>query len=265
MIIQFVAGTEFRVLCQGKEILVDPSSNSAAQDFNPDVILLSHYDSDHAPRSDLRSWLKKSKKNITILGPDVESENKEKFLKEFVAEYPQHRLVMQAFDFEESFQSIQICGLTHTVRDQLAFFIKAPEASFMHIANASINRLSYDRRLDPIWHKFKNTCPTFLAIMAGGVSARMNTSEGAPYIRENIHMSAVEGAYLSSEIKPKIAVAMGAFGDSPTKSARKHGFSFSEIEDYYRWSMEHIHPEIEIPTLRPGFCMRLGEEIHQES
>jgi len=235
------------------------------EDFSPDIILISHYHTHHSPKADIEYWLDKATKPITLIGFDIHSKFKDKVLSEFKQKYPQHTYLTIAQDSVFAFGTTQIRCLTYTQKFHLAHYIQEGSSSFLHIADAQINRFFHDRRLDPIWHKFSRLNPSLLALSVGTMSSReWDKENNSPYISENTFLSPVEAANLAKFINPKMAAVIGVFNFSIWKNRAEYGFPPMENEAYFRWALQHLNSEIEIPTLRPGmtFDFQDNQQCH---
>lgn len=285
MIVEFLGHAGFLVKTEKLSILIDPWLTSSSFEFpvlesfvpdhktidylipepqhkkeniHPDIILLSHYHTHHSPKVDIEYWLKKSSKKIVIIGYDIHPKYKNDFVTNFRSQFPEHELRLVAEDCEFQFQEAFIRVLTYTNKYHLSFFIQSASVSFLHLADAQINRFAFDRRLDPLWHKFSLLSPTFFALSVGTTSGRyFSKVDNSPLIFENSFLSPVEAANLTSVINPKIVGVIGVFNSSIWKNRAEFSFSASENENYFRWAIQHLKKEIQVAVLRPGCAVKM--------
>lgn len=240
-----------------------PEPRASLEDFDPDIILISHYHTHHSSQQDIEFWLTRSKKSVTLIGYKFNSKVANDFQNYFAEKFQQHRFLTCDQDEGFNFEHLEIRCLTNSARDHLSFFVKENGVSFLHIADAPISRIPFDRRLDTIWHKYSSLQPTFMVLSVGAISTRKTDKSGNPFILENSFLSPVEAANLVRAIKPKWAGVMGVFNFSIWKNRTEFGFSPYDCEAYFRWAVEHLEPTINVPNLRPGniFQMTGQDEV----
>lgn len=293
MIVEFIGHAGFRLTCSnGLEILIDPwftnsdlenpviqslnechktidygipSQLKNKEDFNPQIILCSHFHTHHASKTDYLYFVNKCNFKIKLVFPsDAFSESAQKNL-DFFERHEIHQ------DQHLKFDSVSIHAFTHTVKGHIGFYIfdSLSQTSFMHIADAPANRNPFDRRLDPVWLKLKELSVDFLVLSGGAISSSHfinstdysvkrripnteNPENWQKILRENEFMSPAECANLTNTIFPRIACLMGMYNFSIWKQRIEFGFSASENENYFSWCLSEISPEIKSFPLRPG-------------
>lgn len=229
-----------------------PEATRRVEDLRPDFIMVSHYHTHHSPKNEIEYWLKNSEKKITVIGPDIHSTQKVSFLNSFSKNYPQHDFHVIDKDTEMNFNGVILSMKTHTVPFHLSFLIQSENKKFLHIADSVISRVWFDRRLDPIWFKYKNLNPDYLALTVGHTSSRRKSDAKGSFIRENSFLSPVEGALLTKLIAPKSVSVIGIYNCSIWKDRTEFGYPYAEVENYFRWAVHHLTPEIKINIARPG-------------
>ena len=234
-----------------------PEPTHSRDEFNPDVILLSHHHAHHSPRADIEHWLSVSKKRVTVVSPVIGGNYRRPDFDQIMSHFSKlHDFIFVDSDRELDIGPFQIRALTHTVPFHLAYFVKCASGSFLHIADAKANRLAWDRRLDPIWIRYTELAPSYLALTGGAMSARLENDEGK-FISENVFMSPVEAANLCRTIAPKAASIVGIFNSSVWKNRNEFGFSSEEVESYFSWALRHIAPKVGSILCRPGLSVRI--------
>lgn len=286
MTIDFIGHAGFAITKDGVQILVDPWLTPSTfekpiisgmfskhqsidylipepihrhDSFNPDIILLSHHHGHHSSAHDITYWLDNSQKQITVISPDIDSGYQNTSFATTLRNYEnRHRFLFIPKDEEIYFEPFHIRTLSHTVPHHFGFFIKSPDGSFLHLADAKANRLAWDRRLDPIWMKFLDLSPSFLALTGGSLSSRLGADQER-HIVENVFMSPVEAANLSAAIRPLAVGLMGFFNFSVWKNRHEYGFSAVENESYFNWALTHLNPSIRNILCRPGLRLELED------
>ena len=227
--------------------------------FAPDAILLSHHHTHHSSSLDIIRWLDQAQKQVTVISPSVGENYRNNEFNEIQSRYAdRHRFLFVPNDQELQVGPFFLRAMSHTVPHHLAYYLKCSSGSFLHIADAKINRLAWDRRMDPVWMKFLDLNPSLLALTGGAMSARMGGRE-EPFIVENMFMSPVEAANFCASIKPATAGLMGFFNFSIWKNRHEYGFSASENEAYFEWALRHLDPEIRQTLLRPGLRLQIHD------
>lgn len=286
MKIEFLGHAGFAIDCNEKTILIDPwltpsdlvnpfveslipphksidylipEAVRARDELHPDIILISHFHAHHSPRQDICFWLENAKKKILLIGPKDRTGQVAVVFKNLKEQYPQHEFCSYENDFERHFDQFSIQGLTHPCVHHFSYFIKSFQgSSFLHIADAKINRRDWDRRLDMLWFKYRKLNPSFLALSAGSGSMRMENENGK-FIVENVFMSPVEAAQLTSEIAPQLCAIMGIYNFSVWKNRKEYFYSSSETEEYFSWAVKHINSGANTLALRPGMVVSINE------
>lgn len=298
MKIEFIAHAGFRLFNGEDEVIIDPwlkSSNIQTPilesfksshhtidflrpkpkirptELSPNLILISHFHAHHSSSKDLLEIAGQNKSQIKLIGPKSSTNS-------LVDNYQKY-FDCVFIDNDETFyfNNYKISIFTHTSENHLGFFIEdtLTETSFMHIADAVINRSYYDRRIDPIWFKLNNIRPTFLALTSGATSSAIyvndiedkitfsenySGNEGwRPSFIENSMMSPTECARLANEIKPKIVCLMGMYNFSIWKQDIEYSFSAYESENYFSWALSHINSNIITFPLRPRLVIDLAK------
>ena len=286
MIIEFLGHAGFMVQTQGQVILLDPwlqaSSlqepiiNSLAgghrsidyllpepvrkvDEIQPDIILLSHLHAHHSPTKEIESWLSSATKKIKVVFPLDAKKPDEVILKGLRQKYSQHEFVVVTQDFQFQSSEIQISCLTHPMKDHLGYFIRANETSFLHLADAIVSTNWWDRRLDPMWMKFKDLNPTFMASTVNFTTSKSVNQAGEKFIKENGFLSPPEAARLTQLINPQIVSVMGIFNFSVYKNRFEYSFPPYESEAYFDWCVRALSDQIQVLTLRPGTVLNLKD------
>lgn len=227
----------------------------------PDYILLSHFHTHHAPKKEIDHWLKNATKPVTVIGPAPLKKKPNDLLETWQNQYPDHKFILISEDSKfEVNKDISIEALGHTTNEHLAYMIRSKEKSFLHLADSIVSKVWHDRRLDLLWQKFKNMNPDLLAITVSSTAYRGKTKDGISYIRENGFMSPVEAAQLTNLINPKNVTVMGIYNFSVWKNRVEFGYSCYEVEAFFRWSIQHLRPDIAVHMVRPGYRFLLNQD-----
>lgn len=268
MIVEFFSRTSFRLkFANHVEILIDPSPESPKfvghDAFNPKIILCSYFPSHSNAIEDSLALFNKDSGKIKFIYPyQNRTEEDRKRLQVFECFEIQ-------FDSRFVFHGISIFAFTHTSRNRIGFYIydSVTDTSFLHLAGAPVCRNIFDRRLDPAWLKLRDLPTTFMTMTGGASSSSQfmnnsdftlrsslspedNPGEWTKIIRENELMSPVECCNLTKLISPKIACLMGMNDRVDREKLSAFSFSSHENEDYFRWCLSEIAPEVETFSLK---------------
>lgn len=228
-----------------------PRPTFTTLDMAPDVVLLSHFHTHHAPAREIGEFA--SRKPIHIVCPPIADTH----LALIKARMGPKSFSNITFHFCETDATIPLFGLsiqalTHTQKDHLAYFVSNNSSSFMHITDGAPNRERSVTSLDSIWNKFEKKDPHYLFIAASNHSQRTTTKEGGRDILEHTTLSPIQAAKLTSLIRPKQVGLIGMYNFSIWDSALEYTQTPQDTESEFAWAMSFLLPNIKVHLLRPG-------------
>lgn len=235
-----------------------PEPLDGLEDFSPDIILLSHFHTHHAPSREIRRWIERQEK-IIIGCPEI-PENFFSSLKKDLGSL-MNKVDFQFFKSGDQRQLLdcQVTAFDHPQKNHLAWRVESSGSSILHIADSSLNKNRLLRQIDPLWYKMKNLSPDILFISCANQSKR--AFEGLdPFIIEHSTLSPAQAAELTKFINPKVAVPIGFYNFSIWKNRVEYGFHAGEIEQQFHWALSFLSPEISCFNLKPSNTFEIYEK-----
>ncbi len=222
----------------------------AAEDIAPDIVLLSHLHTHHAPLRSIEAFAKL--KPITVLAPMLSAQDL-MWLEKMLGADTYKNITFKGYTKDDIFTSgnIRVRIFTHPQLEHLGFEVTSPGFHFMHITDARANRDMTRTTLDPLWEKIRESQPEILFITAANHLIRL--VEGARrFIGEHSTLSAAQAAELSILTGTKRVGLIGMYNFSIWDSSLEYAHSAQDIQNEFEWVLSYMAPNISIATLKPG-------------
>lgn len=222
----------------------------ASADIAPDIVLLSHFHTHHAPLREIVEFA--TLKPIDVVCPPLSPERVEG-LKERLGPEVFSNITFHFCDQDKNLvlKGLTIRVLTHTQPGHLAYLVSHGDSSFMHLADGTANRDHTKITLDQLWDKFKGARPTYLFLSATDHSQRMLDGTKRD-ILEHRTLSPIQGAKLSIEIGAKNVALVGMYNFSIWDSLIEFTHGAADVESEFAWAMTYLAPHIALHQMRPG-------------
>lgn len=288
MDVEFIAHAGFCIRSQGFEVLIDPwfTSSQVAQpvlksilpphqsidylipapvknvdEYRPNAILISHFHTHHSNRSDLEALLRANPS--CIIACCKLPEKSEQILKDTVQEIARSAQVVPLNPFQ-SFRMgpLQVVSLPHCSSHHTGWLLQCGEKKFAHLADSPINRLWWDRRIDPVYLQLKGLSPDFLALTAAAQTWQQE-KDGIKTINENCAMGPYEAARLAHHLGARSAAVMGMFNFSVWRNRFEYSLPSEIAESQFYWAMKHLNSDCQVFNLRPGCRFHLSNDSKQ--
>jgi hypothetical protein len=227
-----------------------PKPVNTIQEIQPEILLLSHFHTHHAPFLEIQSFAKNNK--IIIVCPFISDFDLAKIkikITEEVFNNIEFKIIKE--DTEIVFKDILIKIFSHTQKGHLGFFVKSKNLSFIHISDGKPNSKEGFTDLGEEWDKIKNTKPDYLFLSAAGHSYK-EVRGVERVITENVTLTPVQAAKLTEKVLPKKVALIGVQNMSIWDSGVEHSYSLGELENQFYWAVSWLVPSIEIINLKPG-------------
>jgi hypothetical protein len=218
-------------------------------DLMPDIILLSHFHTHHAPLDSIRKFARF--KPIRVICPAL-SESDHAWLRESLGELYE-KITFEASDEprEYSFPNLTIRTFTHPQEHHLGFDVKTPERHFVHITDACANVDRNAMSLHPMWSAVKDLKPDMLFISAANHLLRWGAGTERTII-EHASLSPTQAAKIATMMGAKRVGLIGMDNFSIWDSAIEYAHTAESIENEFQWALDYLGPDIEYIQLRPG-------------
>ncbi len=239
-----------------------PKTLESILDYDPDIILLSHFHTHHAPLRDIVTLCKKATKEVHVFFPET---NNQKIFSVLGA-LPRVRLVAVGEDQQFTVAGITVRGIRHTVEHHRSWFIKGSEGllgkshSVLHIADARMNSDTTMRTFDEIWTKYYSLNPDVMFLGAGANSLRRVANDGEHRIIEATVFTPTEAARLVAKIKPKCVSIIGCYNHSVFAGRTEYVLPQPYIEEGFYWAASWLAPETKCFFLKPGDAINYRSE-----
>ncbi len=218
-------------------------------DLTPDIILLSHFHTHHAPLGSIRKFA--GLKPIRVICPAL-SEDDHAWLRAALGDLYE-KITFEASNEarEYSFPDLTIRAFTNPQRGHLGFEVKTPEHHFVHITDACANTDKNLLNLHPMWDVVQGMNPDMLFISAANHLSR--SGEGMDRsIWEHSSLSPAQAARIAVMMGTKRVGLIGMDNFSIWDSAIEYAHTAEAIENEFQWILDYVAPAIEFIPLRPG-------------
>jgi L-ascorbate metabolism protein UlaG (beta-lactamase superfamily) len=227
-----------------------PEPRNTIADLDPDIVLLSHFHTHHAPFQEIKEFA--ARKPITIVCPPIQPDRLEAIKKLMGSSiYESITFNFVADDTTLVFGGITIRAIHHTQQRHIGFFVSTPSGSVLHLADPRAN--NHESLLfDPIWDKFNDLRPDFAFISCAGHAGREVLGNGERIIKENETFTPTQAAKFAVKIGAKAAGACGIFNHSVWTDRVEMSRTSAEAEKEFHWALSFLSPATRVLTLRPG-------------
>lgn len=218
-------------------------------DLAPDIVLLSHFHTHHAPLESIRKFARL--KPIHVICPAL-SETDHAWLRASLGELYE-KITFDAGDEarERAFPNLTVRVFTHPQQHHLGFDIKTPERHFVHITDACAHTDKNVLSLHPMWDTVRDIKPDMLFISAANHLSRWGGgSERA--IWEHSSLSPTQAARITALMGAKRVGLIGMDNFSIWDSAMEYAHTAEAIENEFQWVIDYLAPSVEFIPLRPG-------------
>lgn len=232
-----------------------PKTLKRPSEYEPDMILLSHFHAHHAPLNDILELI--GSKNMSILHPYIETVNDK--VREVFKVFPQVTTKSMQGGDEHTLEGTRVTAMNHTVAGHVAWSIVSPTGSVLHIADPSFNENHSLRKIGGAWSKFKDLKPDVLFINTGGNSLRRETKNGRSIV-DAAGLTPGEAAEVVALIKPRAVSIIGCYNHSIWRNRQEYIRPAPIIEDEFYWAVSWLMPEIKCIFAKPGHKYGLHDE-----
>ncbi|OGC88260.1 hypothetical protein A2419_00970 [Candidatus Adlerbacteria bacterium RIFOXYC1_FULL_48_26] len=218
-------------------------------DLKPDIVLLSHFHTHHAPLESIKKFA--GLKPIRVICPAL-SEDDHAWLRTSLGELYE-KITFEASDEarEHTFPNLTVRVFTHPKPHHLGFVVKTPKQHFVHVTdacvNADVNRLS----LDPMWETVRDLKPDMLFISAANHLSRWGAGSKRT-VGEHASLSPTQAAKITALMGAKRVGLIGMDNFSIWDSAIEYAHTAEAIENEFQWVIDYLAPNVEFIPLRPG-------------
>jgi hypothetical protein len=218
-------------------------------DLAPDIILLSHFHTHHAPLASIEKFARF--KPIRIICPAL-SETDHAWLRTALGNLYE-KITFEASDEprEYTFPDLTIRVFTHPQPQHLGFEVKTPTDHFVHITDACANTNRDTLSLHPMWDVVKDLQPDMLFISAANHLFRTGAGTNR-IIVEHSSLSPVQAARITALMGAKRVGLIGMDNFSIWDSAIEYAHTAEAIENEFQWALDYLSPNVEYVQLRPG-------------
>lgn len=284
--VSFIAHAGFCVRAEGFEVLIDPwltsntfqapglQSVSPVQRsidylipeafalnkyFKPDAILLSHLHSHHSNLVDIQLLIERS--GQVVLGTNHLQDGDARLLVNSLGDLSK-KVRIVTLKALQSFMlgPFQIVSLPHCKVGHVGWLVKVLGKKVIHLADSSINRHWWDRRIDPVYLQLKGLEPDLFFASAVAQTSRQHR-DGAPTIIENWSMGPYEAARLADAWGAKASALMGIYSMNFWRNRSEYTLPVELAESQFRWACKYLRPSMQVFTLRPGCKIQLVSSV----
>ena len=229
-----------------------PEPKVSSYELAPDIILLSHFHTHHAPIRELLEFAKIKK--IIIVCPSLHPKSLEKFRQDtdrFILDNISFKFTDPDKDTNFDILGIKIKAFNHTQKYHNGYIVETQHSKVMHVVDAAANQDKNRLDLSNVWDKLDNLDPDFLFIGAAGHSTR-DISLPKKSIRENATLSAVQAANLTLKVRAKNVGIIGIYNSSIWNGRVEYVRPVGEVEHNMYWAINFLDPNIKFHTLKPN-------------
>jgi hypothetical protein len=218
-------------------------------DLAPDIVLLSHFHTHHAPLASVQKFARL--KPIRVICPAL-SEGDHAWLRAALGDLYE-RVTFEANDEprEYAFPDLTIRVFKHPQQHHLGFDVKTPEQHFVHITDACANTDRNVLSLHPMWETVRDIKPDMLFISAANHLSRWGAGLERD-ICEHASLSPTQAARITALTGTKRVGLIGMDNFSIWDSAIEYAHTAEAIENEFQWVLDYLAPNTEYVHLRPG-------------
>lgn len=218
-------------------------------DIAPDIILLSHFHTHHAPLESIKKFA--GLKPIRVICPAL-SEEDHTWLRSALGDLYE-KITFEASDEarEHTFPNLTVRVFTHPQEHHLGFAVKTPEQHFVHVTDACANTNRNMLSLDPMWNTVRDIKPDMLFISAANHLSRWGAGSERT-VGEHSTLSATQAAKITAMMGAKRVGLIGMDNFSIWDSAVEYAHTAEAIENEFQWVIDYLAPNVEFIPLRPG-------------
>ena len=234
-----------------------PESRNSAKDISPDIVLLSHFHTHHAPLTEIIDFAKI--KPIKIFCPTMD-ENKLSQIRKKVGDYIYNRITFKFMNKDENIneiingQKVEIKSFMHQAEINIIhfmYYIKLGDKSLFHTVDSNVNEDINRTDFSESWDRMKGLDIDYLFIGAAGHTIR-SSNNGVRRLIEHASITPVQAAKLASNMGVCYAGVIGMHNQSVWDQRAEYGLSTAEAESQFYWALSWLAPAIKVLHLRPG-------------
>ena len=230
-----------------------PESRNSARDISPDIILLSHFHTHHAPLTEIIDFAKI--KPIKVFCPTMDN-GKLSQIKNKVGDYIYNRITFKFMDKDEIIKDkdVEIRSFAHHTEINMThfmYYVKLGDKSLFHSVDSNANEDSNRTDFSKSWDKIIELNVDYLFIGAAAHNTR-GCIDGVRVIREHASVTPVQAAKLASNMGVRYAGVIGMHNQSVWDQRAEYGLSTIEAESQFYWALSWLAPAIKVLLLRPG-------------
>jgi len=229
---------------------MSPESRYRHEDFNPQVILLSNYQSCHAPFREIADWISNQTVCVGLPEPDLQQGRLIlAALTPDVFKRVDFRLCLDGTQFRRG--PFEITAHFHPYHQHLIWEVRTTDFSVLYVPQTPYNRAKDQSLMDICYEKFANMRPDFLFLECTGQATRAKRGDKS-IIQESVTANPVQAARLSAHIHPRFVGIIGqshcGLGNNQTDYFLPPYF----VEEQFKWALNHICPQIKTLSMQSG-------------
>lgn len=240
-------------------IIPEPKVSSC--ELAPDIILLSHFHTHHAPIREILEFAKIKK--VIIVCPPLNQKSLDRFRQDTnksILDNILFKFTDPDKDLDFDILNIKIKAFNHTQKYHNGYIVETINSKVMHLVDAAANQDKNRLDLSYIWDKLDGISPDFLFIGAAGHSTR-DISQPKKSIRENATLSSVQAANLALKVKAKNVGIIGIYNSSIWNGRVEYVRPVGEVEHNMYWAISFLNPNIKFHTLKPNDIFEVSKNF----
>jgi hypothetical protein len=227
-----------------------PVPKTRSVDIVPDIVLLSHFHTHHAPLRELAEFA--ANKKIEIVCPPLTEKDLLK-IDEIYGENVRKNmnLLFIKEDAVITRNNINIRVFTHTQNGHLCYVVETPNSKIAHIVDAAANEDHDKLSLSSTWEKLNDINPDILFIGTASHISKKTVGVDRDII-ENMTLSPVQAAKLSVKMGAKNIGAIGIYNHSIWNGVQEYVRPPGEVESNLYWVISYLSPSTKFHAFKPG-------------